>query len=50
MTDIVGSSGAQAYWHDRKHWYSAEFRSEVEALLAKDNPLLTDSYARPGTV
>lgn len=35
---FLSSFGGMAWWEERKFWFSHEFRIEVDALLASDNP------------
>ena len=44
MLDIVGMPGVQAYWDDRKHWFSSEFQTEVAGLIELAAPRMLDTY------
>ena len=35
---FLASAGGTAWWEERKFWFSREFRSDVDALLATNNP------------
>lgn len=37
MIDLMGLPGIQAYWKDRRHWFSTEFQGEVDKYL-KEGP------------
>jgi len=49
MSDILGFPGAQAYWLDRKHWFSPAFRNEVDGLLQGVSPSMAEAYHREST-
>ncbi len=44
MIDIVGVPGIQAYWRDRRHWFSTEFQGEVDKYLQEDSGRLLATY------
>jgi hypothetical protein len=44
MVDILGYPGVQAYWADRQHWFSSDFRAEVNLILGSAEPTLLRSY------
>ena len=44
MIDVLGYPGAQRYWQDRGHWFSEEFRVEVDAILENAEPTMLRSY------
>jgi len=46
MIDWVGLPGVQAYWHDRRHWFSAAFGEEVDRWMAQQSQRLLDGYQR----
>ena len=49
MTDVIGLPGIQRYWADRKHWFSPEFRAEVDRLLPLTTATMLDSYSDPSS-
>jgi hypothetical protein len=46
MTDIIAYGGVQEWWHTRKHWYTDEFRTVVEAMIVRGEG--RDSYRHYG--
>jgi hypothetical protein len=44
MIDVLGYPGAQRYWHDRGHWFSEEFKAEVDGILESAEPNMLRSY------
>jgi len=42
--DILGFPGVQAYWADRRHWFTAAFAAHVDPLIESAQPTLLASY------
>jgi hypothetical protein len=46
MTDFMGLPGAQAYWRNRRRWFSSAFQAEVDSRLGKAPALGQGEAAR----
>ena len=44
MADVLGCPGVQAYWMDRQHWFSTDFRAVVNDMLEDVEPTMLRSY------
>lgn len=44
--DMIGTPGAQAYWKQRREWFSGDFREAVDEALAESTPSMIDDWHR----
>ena len=44
MLDFVGLPGVQTYWSDRSHWFTADFRTVVDELIANQSSVFLQGY------
>ena len=42
--DFVALPGVQLYWSERRHWFAAQMRSEVDQMIAGSTQAMLDTY------
>lgn len=46
MASLMMLPGFEAYWEDRRSWFSEEFREEVERVVQLDAPRMDEAYGK----
>jgi hypothetical protein len=44
MVDVLRFPGTKIYWESRRRWYSLNFQSEVDLLIADVRPPVRQTY------
>ena len=48
MASLMAFPGIQHYWAERSSWFSPEFQTEVEEVIALGAPRMDEAYTRSG--
>jgi len=48
MASLMALPGMQHYWAGRRAWFSSEFQTEVEKVIALGAPRMDEAYTRGG--